>query len=33
VFKDLEPWGIYAGNPARKLRDRALDETAADQSE
>jgi len=33
VFKDLEPWGIYAGNPARKLRDRALDESAADQSE
>jgi putative colanic acid biosynthesis acetyltransferase WcaF len=20
--KDLEPWGIYAGNPARKLRER-----------
>lgn len=22
VNKDLEPWGIYVGNPARKIRDR-----------
>lgn len=22
AFKDLEPWSIYGGNPARKLRDR-----------
>jgi putative colanic acid biosynthesis acetyltransferase WcaF len=23
VFKDLAPWGVYAGNPARRLRDRS----------
>jgi len=22
AFKDLEPWGIYAGNPARRIKDR-----------
>jgi putative colanic acid biosynthesis acetyltransferase WcaF len=22
AFRDLDPWGIYAGNPARKLRER-----------
>lgn len=25
VLKDLDPWGIYVGNPARKLRDRKRD--------
>ena len=22
AFRDLEPWGVYIGNPARKVRDR-----------
>ncbi len=31
VYKDLEPNGIYAGNPARKMRDRAgLDDLGAE---
>jgi putative colanic acid biosynthesis acetyltransferase WcaF len=33
VYKDLEPCGIYAGNPARKLREReGLDDTGSDTS-
>lgn len=24
VTKDLEPWGIYMGSPARKIRDRSM---------
>ena len=37
VYKDLDPWGIYAGNPARRLRDRELrqggDEAGPDRAE
>ncbi len=30
AFKDLEPWSIYGGNPAKKLRDRPrLDRTGS----
>jgi acetyltransferase-like isoleucine patch superfamily enzyme len=25
VTKDIEPWGIYMGSPARKIRDRSMD--------
>jgi putative colanic acid biosynthesis acetyltransferase WcaF len=24
VFKDLEPWGVYAGSPTKRLRDRGF---------
>jgi putative colanic acid biosynthesis acetyltransferase WcaF len=22
AFRDLEPWGVYVGNPARRIKDR-----------
>jgi putative colanic acid biosynthesis acetyltransferase WcaF len=28
--KDLEPWTVYAGNPARRLRARRRPEAGAD---
>jgi acetyltransferase-like isoleucine patch superfamily enzyme len=30
AFKDLEPWTVYAGNPARKLRARKLCESGTE---
>ena len=28
AFKDLEPWTIYAGNPAKKIKERVRGEAA-----